>query len=64
MLNLLQAPVGQIAIVCEDVARARTFYKDTLGVRHLWFSTSLSMTSRPLLALSRSVGSTSIGTPT
>ena len=36
MLNLSQARIGQIAIVCEDVARARTFYKDTLGVRHLF----------------------------
>ncbi len=36
MLNLSQAPVGQIAIVCEDVARARTFYKDILRVRHLF----------------------------
>ena len=36
MLNLSQAPVGQIAIVCEDAARARTFYKDTLRVRHLF----------------------------
>ena len=36
MPNLSQVSVGQIAIVCEDVARARTFYKDTLGVRHLF----------------------------
>jgi methylmalonyl-CoA/ethylmalonyl-CoA epimerase len=36
MLDLSEARIGQIAIVCEDVARARTFYKETLGVRHLF----------------------------
>lgn len=36
MPTLAQARIGQIAIVCRDVARARAFYKDTLGVRHLF----------------------------
>ncbi len=40
MSALHQARIGQIAIVCQDVARARDFYKDTLGdmlgVRHLF----------------------------
>lgn len=36
MPALAQARIGQIAIVCQDVARARAFYKDTLGVRHLF----------------------------
>jgi methylmalonyl-CoA/ethylmalonyl-CoA epimerase len=33
---LSAARIGQIAIVCQDVARARTFYRDTLGLRHLF----------------------------
>lgn len=36
MTNLAQARIGQIAIVCQDVARARTFYKDVLGLQHLF----------------------------
>jgi methylmalonyl-CoA/ethylmalonyl-CoA epimerase len=36
MATLDHARIGQIAIVCQDVARARTFYKDTLGVPHLF----------------------------
>lgn len=36
MPTLAQARIGQIAIVCQDVARARAFYRDTLGVRHLF----------------------------
>jgi methylmalonyl-CoA/ethylmalonyl-CoA epimerase len=36
MPALAQARIGQIAIVCQDVARARAFYRDTLGVRHLF----------------------------
>jgi methylmalonyl-CoA/ethylmalonyl-CoA epimerase len=36
MTGMAGARVGQIAIVCEDVARARAFYKDTLGVPHLF----------------------------
>jgi predicted enzyme related to lactoylglutathione lyase len=36
MSALSQARIGQIAIVCTDVARARDFYRDALGVRHLF----------------------------
>jgi len=36
MSALGQAHIGQIAIVCADVARAKAFYKDSLGVRHLF----------------------------
>lgn len=36
MLNLDQSRIGQIAIVCKDVARATAFYRDTLGLRHLF----------------------------
>jgi methylmalonyl-CoA/ethylmalonyl-CoA epimerase len=36
MPDLTQARIGQIAVVCEDVARARDFYRDTLGLRHLF----------------------------
>ena len=36
MPTLAQARIGQIAIVCQDVARAKAFYKDTLGVKHLF----------------------------
>ena len=36
MQALAQARIGQVAIVCQDVARAKAFYKDTLGVRHLF----------------------------
>src|SRR5205814_8928249 len=36
MLSLAQARIGQIAIVCQDVARARDFYRDVLGLQHLF----------------------------
>jgi methylmalonyl-CoA/ethylmalonyl-CoA epimerase len=36
MPTLSDSRIGQIAIVCKDVARARDFYKDALGVRHLF----------------------------
>jgi methylmalonyl-CoA/ethylmalonyl-CoA epimerase len=36
MPNLSESRIGQIAIVCQDVARAREFYRDALGVRHLF----------------------------
>lgn len=36
MPTLSDAHIGQIAIVCDDVARARGFYRDVLGLRHLF----------------------------
>ncbi len=33
---LSDARIGQIAVTCTDVARARAFYRDTLGLRHLF----------------------------
>jgi methylmalonyl-CoA/ethylmalonyl-CoA epimerase len=36
MTNLGQARIGQIAIVCKDVARATAFYRDTLGLHFLF----------------------------
>lgn len=36
MSQLGKARVGQIVIVCKDVARARVFYRDTLGLTHLF----------------------------
>jgi methylmalonyl-CoA/ethylmalonyl-CoA epimerase len=36
MTDLSQSRIGQIAIVCKDVARATAFYRDTLGVRFLF----------------------------
>jgi len=36
MPTLSDSRIGQIAIVCKDVARAREFYKEALGVRHLF----------------------------
>jgi len=36
MNDLGNSRVGQIAIVCKDVARATAFYRDTLGVRFLF----------------------------
>lgn len=36
MPDLAQARIGQIAVVCRDVARATAFYRDTLGVRFLF----------------------------
>jgi predicted enzyme related to lactoylglutathione lyase len=36
MLDLRQSRIGQIAVVCKDVARATTFYRDTLGLSFLF----------------------------
>lgn len=36
MLNLSQSRIGQIAVVCKDVARGSAFYRDVLGFRHLF----------------------------
>jgi methylmalonyl-CoA/ethylmalonyl-CoA epimerase len=36
MPTLSDARIGQIAVTCDDVARARAFYGDTLGLRHLF----------------------------
>ncbi|HEY4307408.1 MAG TPA: VOC family protein [Gemmatimonadaceae bacterium] len=36
MPTLSDARIGQIAVACTDVARAKTFYRDTLGLRHLF----------------------------
>lgn len=36
MPDLSRSRIGQIAIVCRDVARATTFYRDTLGLQHLF----------------------------
>jgi methylmalonyl-CoA/ethylmalonyl-CoA epimerase len=36
MMRLDTARIRQIAIVCKDVARARDFYRDTLGLKHLF----------------------------
>lgn len=36
MPALSQSRIGQIAIVCTDVSRARDFYRDALGLRHLF----------------------------
>lgn len=36
MPDLSRSRIGQIAIVCQDVARASAFYRDTLGLRHLF----------------------------
>lgn len=36
MLNLREARIGQIAVVCQDVARATAFYRDTLGLQFLF----------------------------
>lgn len=35
-MNLGSSRIGQIAIVCQDVARATVFYRDTLGLRFLF----------------------------
>jgi methylmalonyl-CoA/ethylmalonyl-CoA epimerase len=35
-MTLQGARIGQIAVVCKDVARATTFYRDILGVRFLF----------------------------
>jgi methylmalonyl-CoA/ethylmalonyl-CoA epimerase len=34
--DLSQARIGQIAVVCKDVARATAFYRDALGLRFLF----------------------------
>ena len=36
MSPLENARIGQIAVVCKNVERARTFYRDTLGLKHLF----------------------------
>jgi methylmalonyl-CoA/ethylmalonyl-CoA epimerase len=36
MPTLSQSRIGQIAIVCKDVARAPAFYRDILGLRCLF----------------------------
>ncbi|MEO6878653.1 MAG: VOC family protein [Gemmatimonadaceae bacterium] len=36
MTNLSQSRIGQIAVVCSDVARATAFYRDVLGLRFLF----------------------------
>lgn len=36
MPNLAKSRIGQIAVVCEDVQRASAFYRDVLGLRHLF----------------------------
>jgi methylmalonyl-CoA/ethylmalonyl-CoA epimerase len=36
MPDLSQSRIGQIAIVCQDVGRATTFYRDALGLRFLF----------------------------
>jgi methylmalonyl-CoA/ethylmalonyl-CoA epimerase len=36
MAALTQSRIGQIAIVCKDVARATTFYRDVLGLPFLF----------------------------
>ena len=36
MPNLREARIGQIAVVCQDVARATAFYRDTLGLQFLF----------------------------
>jgi methylmalonyl-CoA/ethylmalonyl-CoA epimerase len=36
MPTLSNCRIGQIAIVCQDVARATVFYRDTLGLRFLF----------------------------
>ena len=36
MPTLSDARIGQIAVTCTDVSRARAFYRDILGLRHLF----------------------------
>lgn len=36
MISLAESRIGQIAIVCQDVNRAKAFYKDVLGLQHLF----------------------------
>jgi methylmalonyl-CoA/ethylmalonyl-CoA epimerase len=35
-MSLTASRIGQIAVVCQDVPRAAAFYRDTLGLRHLF----------------------------
>jgi methylmalonyl-CoA/ethylmalonyl-CoA epimerase len=34
--NTLLGPIGQIALTVHDLERAKRFYRDTLGMRHLF----------------------------
>jgi methylmalonyl-CoA/ethylmalonyl-CoA epimerase len=34
--NLAKSRIGQIAVVCKNVQRASAFYRDVLGLRHLF----------------------------
>jgi len=36
MINLAESRIGQISIVCKDVMRAKAFYKEVLGLTHLF----------------------------
>src|SRR5690348_12284791 len=36
MPTLSQSRIGQIAVVCRDIPRAKAFYRDTLGSTHLF----------------------------
>ncbi len=36
MPNLAASRIGQIAVVCKNVPRASAFYRDVLGLRHLF----------------------------
>ena len=36
MPDLSHSRIGQIAVVCKDVGRASAFYRDTLGLPHLF----------------------------
>lgn len=36
MPDLSQSRIGQIAVVCKDVARATAFYRDALGLKFLF----------------------------
>lgn len=36
MPNLAHSRIGQIAVVCKDVARATAFYRDVLGLQFLF----------------------------
>ena len=36
MRNLGQSHIGQIAVTCKNVGRASAFYRDVLGLRHLF----------------------------
>ena len=36
MISLAESRIAQIAIVCKDVERAKAFYRDVLGLIHLF----------------------------